>query len=91
MESAKVTTKGQITLPIYIRKKLGIRNGEKVVFIEDQGRIVIANAAKSAFSNLRAGFDGEAQRLGIEDEQDIVALVNEVRSQLWEERYEDNA
>ena len=27
MELAKVTSKGQITIPIEIRKKLGIKNG----------------------------------------------------------------
>ena len=86
MEIAKITTRGQITIPIDIRRKLGVRDGDKVVFIEDQGRIVIANAAKIVFANLRAGFAGEAERLGLKEEQDVVALVDEVRAQLWEER-----
>ena len=30
MELAKVTSKGQITIPIEIRKKLGIKNGDKI-------------------------------------------------------------
>lgn len=29
MELAKVTSKGQVTIPIEIRKKLGIKNGDK--------------------------------------------------------------
>jgi AbrB family looped-hinge helix DNA binding protein len=91
MEIAKITTRGQITLPIDIRKKLGVRDGDKVVFIEDQGRIVVANAAKIAFANLRAGFAGEAERLGLQDEQDVIALVDEVRAQMWEERHAGNA
>ena len=33
MELAKVTSKGQVTIPIEIRKKLGIKNGDKVLFI----------------------------------------------------------
>lgn len=32
MELAKVTSKGQITIPIEIRKKLGIKEGSKVLF-----------------------------------------------------------
>jgi len=91
MEVAKITSRGQITIPIDIRKKLGVREGDKVVFIEDRNRIVVANAAKIAFANLRAGFEGEAARLGIEDERDVVALVDEVREQMWTERYADNA
>jgi len=86
MEVAKITTRGQITIPIDIRRKLGVRDGDKVVFIEDQGRIIVANAARMAFANLRAGFAGEAERLGLQDERDVVALVDEVRTQMWEER-----
>jgi AbrB family looped-hinge helix DNA binding protein len=86
MEVAKITTRGQITLPIDIRRKLGVREGDKVVFIEDRGRIVVANAAKIALANLRAGFEGEAERLGLQNEQDVVALVDEVRTQVWEGR-----
>jgi AbrB family looped-hinge helix DNA binding protein len=91
VEVAKITSRGQITLPIDIRKRLGVRDGDKVVFIENQGQILIANAAKIAFSNLRAGFAGEAERLGLRDEDDVVALVDEVRGNIWEERNAGNA
>jgi len=90
MEVAKITSRGQITIPIDIRKKLGVRAGDKVIFLEDQGRIVIANAAKIAFANMRQAFSGEAERLGLKDEQDVVALVDEVRKEMWEERYANN-
>ena len=90
METAKITSRGQITIPIDIRKKLGVREGDKVIFFEDQNRIVVANAAKIAFTNLRAGFDGEAARLGLKNEGDVVALVDNVREQMWKERYADN-
>jgi len=87
MEVAKITSRGQITIPIDIRKKLGVREGDKVIFFENQGQMVVANAAKIAFANMRAAFAGEAERLGLKDEQDVVALVNEVRREMWEERY----
>jgi len=90
MEVAKITSRGQITIPIDIRKKLGVREGDKVVFIEDQNRIIVANAAKIAFANLQAGFEGEAERLKLNDEKDVVALVDEVRRKMWEERYAGN-
>ena len=90
MEVAKITTRGQITIPIDIRKKLGVKDGDKVIFIEDDGRIVIANAAKIAFANMRAAFDGEAERLGLKGEQDVVVLVDEIREEMWKERYANN-
>ena len=86
MEVAKITSRGQITIPIDIRKKLGVKEGDKVIFIEDGNRIVMANAAKIAFANMRAAFAGEAERLGLKDEQDVVALVDEVREEMWAKR-----
>jgi len=45
METRKVTTKGRITIPAVIRKKLGIKPGMKVRFIE--GKSVITIKAKN--------------------------------------------
>ena len=50
MELAKLTTKGQITLPVAIRTKLKVGAGDKVVFLEENGRIFIENAEKLKFA-----------------------------------------
>jgi len=31
---AKVSSKGQVTIPVEIRKKLGLKAGDKVIFLE---------------------------------------------------------
>jgi AbrB family looped-hinge helix DNA binding protein len=50
---AKVTSKGQLTLPVRLRKALSIEPGDKVVFVEDeQGRIVL-NARTRTLADLR--------------------------------------
>jgi AbrB family looped-hinge helix DNA binding protein len=90
MEVAKITSKGQITIPIDIRKKLNLKDGDKVIFIEDGDKIVFANAAKIAFQNVQKAFEGEAERLGLKNEQDVIKVVDEVRKELWEKRYADN-
>lgn len=79
MELAKITTRGQITLPLEIRKKLKVGEGDKVVFFEENGRIVVENAAKLAFAQIREDFKGEAERPGLKTEQDVVDMVKEVR------------
>ncbi|MDR2726816.1 MAG: AbrB/MazE/SpoVT family DNA-binding domain-containing protein [Deltaproteobacteria bacterium] len=79
MELAKITTRGQLTLPIAIRRKLKVEEGDKVVFFEENGRIMVENAAKLAFARVREVFDGEAERLGLKTEQDVVDMVKEVR------------
>jgi AbrB family looped-hinge helix DNA binding protein len=44
MELAKISTRGQITLPLPIRKRLGVNDGDKVVFLEENGRVIVENA-----------------------------------------------
>ncbi|MEM1154849.1 MAG: AbrB/MazE/SpoVT family DNA-binding domain-containing protein [Pseudomonadota bacterium] len=40
MSSATVTSKGQITIPKYIRTQLGIRTGDRIAFaIDDAGGV----------------------------------------------------
>ncbi|MCL2045824.1 MAG: AbrB/MazE/SpoVT family DNA-binding domain-containing protein [Oscillospiraceae bacterium] len=43
MEMAKVTSKGQITIPISIRKKLGIDQGDKLLFIDTAEGVLMVN------------------------------------------------
>ena len=44
MEIAKITSKGQVTIPNEIRKKLGVDTGDKLAFIEDNGMVVVVKA-----------------------------------------------
>ena len=81
MELAKITTKGQITLPINIRRTLKLNDGDKVAFIKKDGQYVVINPTILAFENARKAFEGEAERLGLKDIDDVVALVKEVRSE----------
>ncbi|MCM3760155.1 AbrB/MazE/SpoVT family DNA-binding domain-containing protein [Alkalihalobacillus oceani] len=90
MELAKVTVRGQITIPKEIRKKLNIKDGDKVVFLEENGKIIIENSAMLALREIQDGFRDEAERLNIEDEQDVVDLVKGVRKEMWEENHANN-
>lgn len=90
MELAKVTVRGQITIPIEIRKKLNIKDGDKVVFLEENGKVIMANSAMLALREIQDAFKGEAERLGLKNEQDVVNLVKEVRKEMWEKRYADH-
>lgn len=91
MELAKITLRGQITIPKAIRNRLGVKDGDKVIFMEENGRIIMENAAMIALKNAQEAFAGEAERLGLETEQDVVDLVKEVRSEAKEEERANNA
>ena len=79
MELAKVTTKGQITIPKAIRDFLQIKEGSKIIFLQKGNDIVIKNAAMIALEKIQDAFDGEAERLGLETEEDVVKMVKEYR------------
>ena len=79
MELAKITLRGQITIPVGIRKKLGVKDGDKVVFFEENGRIIMENSAMLALKDVQNAFRGEAERLGLKNEQDVVAMIKEIR------------
>jgi len=89
MELAKVMSKGQVTIPVSVRKKLNLKEGDKVIFIEKDGNMVIANSAMVALQKVQDYFEGEAERLGLETEEDVVDLVKEVRKEMQEEKQGD--
>jgi len=90
MELAKITTKGQITIPVQIRKALNLKDGDKVVFITDGDKIVIENSTRLAIREAQAGFAGLAEELGLKTEEDVVKLVKEVREKMWEKKLAGN-
>lgn len=91
MDVARISTKGQITIPIEIRKILGLKEGDKVVFVQKDNNIILLNSNRLAFEEFQKEMIGEATKAGIKTEQDVVDIVKEIRQQIWEERYDGNA
>ena len=79
VDNAKVMSKGQITLPKEIREQLG---GDRVTLICEGDQVVMMNAAVYAMKMLQGGMQGEAAKSGLETEEDIDALVREVREEV---------
>ena len=81
MELAKITSKGQITIPSAIRKALGVKDGDKVLFVQEGGKVVMLNASLHALFEAQKAFQGAAAELGLEDEQGVVDMVKEIRKE----------
>lgn len=79
MELAKVTSKGQVTIPIEIRKKLGIKNGDKILFVEESGRVYMMNSSMDALREAQKALEGEADRLGLRNDDDVMAMIKEIK------------
>lgn len=82
MNIAKVTAKGQITIPADVRQAIGVREGDKILFVRtDDGSITLRNANLEAIAVAQESFAGAAQEAGLQSEDDLIRLVKEVRAE----------
>jgi AbrB family looped-hinge helix DNA binding protein len=79
MELAKLTSKGQITIPVEIRKKLKLKEGDKVFFLEEKGKIYFENASQAALRDFQNQMIGQAAKAGFETEDDVVEYIKTLR------------
>lgn len=80
MNLAKISSNGQITVPVEIRRMLGLKSGDKVLFIQNpDGEIVVSNASAQAIRRAQSAFSGAVGELSVNSEEDVQTLVNEVR------------
>jgi len=91
LDVARVSVKGQVTIPVEIRRKLSLKDGDKVVFMEKSGEIILMNSNRLAFEEFQRDMAGEAEKAELNSEQDVVDFVKEVRSKMWEAQNEGNA
>ena len=80
-DSAKVMSKGRVTIPKDVRKVLGVESGDKVTFIVEGNVVRVVNTAAYAMQVLQQQMTGEAQAVGITSEVDVAALVASMRDE----------
>lgn len=81
VDNAKVMAKGQVTIPKDIREVLGVTNGDRITFIVEGNTVRIVNAAVYAMQVLQAEMAGDAERIGLTSDEDVMALVKELRDE----------
>ena len=80
MNLARVSANGQVTVPVDIRRKLNLKEGDKILFFErNDGEVVINNASATAIINAQKAFKGAAKDFGVNSEEDVQRLVDDVR------------
>ena len=80
MNLAKISANGQITVPVEIRRLFGLKAGDKILFFQKpNGEVVINNASAQVIYKAQKAFEGVAEQMGVYNEDDVQALVDEVR------------
>jgi len=69
----KVSSKGQIAIPREIRRKLGVKGGEKLLVLTRDGDIILRKAKELAFDDLGGRIDEVVKEECI----DVDTLVSE--------------
>ena len=81
VDTAKVMSKGQITLPKDIRKALGVTTGDRVTLIRQENQVIMMNSAVYAMKMLQTAMEGEAEKAGIKSDEDVSDMLAEIRAE----------
>lgn len=81
VDNAKVMAKGQVTIPKDVREVLGVANGDRISFIVEGNTVRIVNSAVYAMQVLQSEMAGEAERARLTSDDDVMALVKELRNE----------
>jgi len=63
IETGIVTVKGQVVIPAPLRRRLGIKRGTPVSFLEENGQIVIQPVTREFIRRLRGSLKGSPSPL----------------------------
>jgi len=79
MELAKITSKGQITIPKDIRKKMNLRTGDKILFFEKDDKFFLQNSNSVALAEFQQEMEGAAEEAGFKNPDDVVKYIKQLR------------
>ena len=60
-------------------EKLKLKEGDKVFFSEEKGKVIFQNASQVALAGLQKEMAGEARKAGFKSEEDVVNYIKEIR------------
>ena len=72
MASAAITSKGQITIPIEVRKKLGLKPGDRVRFVEGENGEFILKPKTGSLMDLKGMFKWSGKPVTIEEMNETI-------------------
>ena len=91
---AKVTRKGQITIPQKLRQRMDIEPGDYVALRPLMGGVLLSKAsvspqvkAEDVLRYLVVSLGREAEQRGIREDEHLDAIIEEIQQRVYQERY----
>jgi len=81
--TTKMSSKGQVVIPEYIRKRLGLRSGSQFVVVGEKDTVILKTISRpkmGEFDKLIGDARKQARRAGLK-RSDLKAVVAKVRKQ----------
>lgn len=79
VDTAKVMSKGQVTIPKDVRNILGIGPGSRVSFIVENGTVRIVNSMFFSLKQAQKALEGEAKKIGFDSEDVVAEYISQMR------------
>ena len=73
MATASVTSKGQITIPIKVRERLGLKPGDRVSFIEGENGEFVLKAKTGSIMDLKGFARWTGKPVSVEEMNEAIA------------------
>ena len=79
VEIGKVSSRGQIAIPADIRRKMNLKEGQKVLFFFGDGTLLVKKVMPETFSEITKPLKEAAKKAGI-NESDVPGIIHRFRA-----------
>jgi AbrB family looped-hinge helix DNA binding protein len=73
MATAALSSKGQITIPVEVRKKLGLKTGDRIGFIENENGEFVLKPKTGSIMNLKGIIKWTGKPVTIQEMNETIA------------------
>lgn len=81
IDTAKIMSKGQVTIPKDIRNILKLSVGDRLSFIVENNEVRIENSAAYAMKRFQSEMEGAAAEASLSSEEDVMDLITQMRNE----------
>ncbi len=78
VEMGKISSRGQIAIPLDIREQLGLEDGSRVLFFVEKDTLLVKKITSQTFAQITRPFKEAAKKAGLK-ESDVPGIVHRAR------------